>query len=60
MTGRGSDPFGAPFSLRRLVWSLLLILVLVLVARCSLQTNAQLEQIRHHRGHPATALAVVR
>ena len=45
--------WGAPFSLRRLAWSVLLVLLLFLVVRCSWQNAAQLQQYTHHQHHHA-------
>ena len=46
MTG---DRFGAPYSLRRLVWSVLLVLLLLAVYRCSAENAAQLQRYAHHQ-----------
>lgn len=47
----GNGIFGARFTLRRLFWSVLLALILLLVAQCSWQSAAQLPHPARH--HPA-------
>lgn len=53
MTRQRPEPFGAPFSLRRLFWAALLVLLMVLVYRCSAENAAQLQQYAHPQHHHA-------
>ena len=43
-----NDMFGAPRSLRRLVWAVIVSLLPLLVARCGWENAAQLQQYTHH------------
>jgi hypothetical protein len=62
VTGPEREPFGAPWSRRRLLWSALLVLVLLLVYRCSAENAAQLGRYTHHHRHQhaTVAMAVIR